>query len=485
MKKIMQWVMATTLVCGQFVFTACTDTKDNPAPEPSNYDERAMFEEQFSKDLQAMADEFRFEASMQITASVKEFIDVLDENALAEKAISIVSNLVNGLQAATIDNYPEQDKDAIVACLKERFSMTDEDIQQMPGIFIVDAYKSIGTMKLEFKDGQCDVTNDADAFTIVSTNSKGETKKLALTFNDERDGICFFVARLAETTPIAIQMPKSIGITLTTPQGEIVAGTINLTTIDANQSKFVNFKVSGWMADGRLIANVNNRQESVDLYVKHTETRAFDLKAAFQINGKEMARLEVNDMHDAYTDEEIESESFKEMRDMGPFFSGAYDILKALRGKSIDNVVITMNDNMVINGQVNDIAKSLLALGNVRKLYGTQPGMETIDKYTQELNNHVYFTVSQKNTGITAQGTLLTAIKNNQEGEYQPVVALRFKGETEAKAMFERMSQTDQENYKKMFDNFKPLVTEISETLIVARKKGEAIVTAFKNYFAN
>ena len=165
------------------------------------------------------------------------------------------------------------------------------------------------------------------------------------------------------------------------------------------------------------------------------------------------------------------------------FFSGAYDVLKALKGKSVDNIVIAVNDNMVVEGKVDDIAKSLLALGNVRKLHGTQPGFETIDKYTQELNSLIHFTVRQKNTGITAQGKLLTAVKNNQNGEYQPVLALQFKGETEPLAMFDRMSQADQENYKMMLDSFTPLVNEISEMLIVARKKGEAVVSAVKERF--
>ena len=221
-------------------------------------------------------------------------------------------------------------------------------------------------------------------------------------------------------------------------------------------------------------------QEQACLYVKHTDNGGFDLKAAFNIQGKELARLEVNDMHDAYTDEEINSEEFKEMRDMGPFFSGAYDVLKALKGKSVNNVVITLNDNMVVEGRVDDIAKSLLALGNVRKLHGTQPGMEAIDKYTQELNGLIHFTVSQKNTGITAQGTLLTAPKELANGEYQPVVALRFKGEAAAQSIFDRMSEADKQNYKKMFNSFSQLVNEISETLIVAREKGVVIVDAVK-----
>ncbi len=482
--KTKHLIMSTLLFCGLTVFTACTEIQDNPAPDVVVYGERAVFEKQFSKDLQAMADEFRFESVVKATGSLKEFIDVLDENALSNQIMTIVGQLLNGLQATTLDQLSDQDRTAVIAGLKERFGMTDDDIKVMPGFFVVDADKSLGKMKVEFKDGKCTVTNDADAFTIVSTNSKGETKTIVLTFNDARDGVTFFAANLAKTAPIAIQLPKSIGVTLTTPQGQVLNGTVNLTTANANQSKYVNFKISGWTADAKLTANVNNRQEGINLYIKHTEKRAFDLKAAFEITGKEMVRLEVNDMHDAYTDEEIDSDSFKELREMGPFFSTSYELLKALKGKSVDQVIITLNDNMVIEGQVDDIAKSLLALGNVRKLTGTQPGMEAIDQYTQELNKYIRFTVSQKNTGITAQGTLLTAQKDFMEGEYQPAVALQFDGETEAQVMYERMSQTDTENYKKMFDNFSPLVKEVSDMLGVAKSKGEAIVAAVKSYFS-
>ena len=473
-------IMSALLCCGLGVFTSCNEVKDNPAPDPDDYSERIVFEKQFSKDLQAMADEFRFEAAMKTTASLKEFIDVLDENALASQVTSILTQMVGGLQATALDSFSDQEKAHIINLLKDRFGMTDEEIQQMVGIMIVDAYKSIGTMKLEFKDGQCTI-GSADAFTIVSTNSKGETKTIALKFNDERDGVRVFVTRIG-SNPIAIQLPKSIGVTMTTAQGEIVNGTVNLTTVSETQSKFLNFKENGWVADAKLTANVNNRQESVSLNVQHTEERAFNLKAAFEIQGKEMARIEFNDMHDSYTDEEINSDEFKSMREMGPFFSGAYDVLKALKGRSVDNVVITINDNMVIGGKVDDIAKSLIALGNVRKMHGTQPGKEAVDKYTQELNGLVHFVVSQKNTGIYANGKLVTAIKNNQEGEYQPVLALQFEGETEALPMFERMTEADQANYQKMMGSVSPLITEISETLVTARKKGEAIITAVKGF---
>ena len=247
-------IMATLLLCGLSVFTACSDEQDNPAPAPS--EERAVFEKQFSQDLQAMADEFRFDAAQETTASLKEFIDVLDENALLEKVLNILGNVAQGFQQVQMDDLSDQDKAAVIVGLKSRFDMTDEEVNATTTVNIVDAYNSLAKMKMEFKDGQCNVTNDADAFTIVSTNANGETKTVALSFNDERDGVCFFATRIAGVLPLAIQLPKSIGITMTTPKGEIVTGTVNLTTADANQSKFISFKESGWVADGKLTGEV-------------------------------------------------------------------------------------------------------------------------------------------------------------------------------------------------------------------------------------
>lgn len=471
--------MSALLFCGLSVFTSCSDSDDNPAPAPVT--EREVFEKQFSQDLQTMADEFRFDAAVETTSSIKEFVDALDEEALAAKVGDLLVNLINGLQGTNMADLSPEDKAAVAVCLKERLGMTDEAIADLESFIVIDAYNSIGKMKMAFKDGQCTITNDAEAFTIESTNAAGKVSTLAMTFNDERDGLCFFLNLYGN--PIAIQLPKSIIVTKTTTQGQIFTGTINLTTVDADQSRFVNFKMHGWKGNGVLTANVNNRKEGVSLYVKHTAEGAFDLAAAFNINDKEMLSAEVSDMHDAYTDEEIESEEFKGLRDMGPFFSTAYDLLKALKGKSVDNVNITMNNNMVVDGNVDDVAKSLLALGNVRKLYGSQPGKEAIDQYTQELNRQIHFTISQKNTGITADATLVTAQKNLTNGEYQPVVALKFKGETEPLAMFDRMSDKDKENYKKMFDNMSPLVQEISEMLETAQNKVKNIGNAISNYF--
>ena len=69
------FLMSTLMFCGLSLFTACTADKDNPVEPQPNETDRVIFEQQFSKDLQDVADEFRFESAMKATASLKEFID--------------------------------------------------------------------------------------------------------------------------------------------------------------------------------------------------------------------------------------------------------------------------------------------------------------------------------------------------------------------------------------------------------------------------
>ena len=164
---------------------------------------------------------------------------------------------------------------------------------------------------------------------------------------------------------------------------------------------------------------------------------------------------------------------------MGPFFAGGYEVIKALKGKSVEELELTLEDDLVISGSVDDVAKSLLALGNIRQLYGTQPGFEAVDAYTQELNKNVHFTVYQKSTDITAQGTLLT-IQKGSKNEYQPGLALTFKGETEAQSMYENMSEEDLDNYNKIVGNFNELLKECTVLVETFSGKIKTIASAFK-----
>ena len=80
------------------------------------------------------------------------------------------------------------------------------------------------------------------------------------------------------------------------------------------------------------------------------------------------------------------------------------------------------------------------------------------------MNKYVHFTVHQKSTDITARGTLLTIMKGSKN-EFQPGVALSFKGETMAQSMYENLTEEDLANYNKIVQNFSELVDTMEEFL--------------------
>jgi hypothetical protein len=242
-----------------------------------------------------------------------------------------------------------------------------------------------------------------------------------------------------------------------------MAGTIYLDT-DA-PSKYISFKNSMWTGICSLTSDYYGRFETVEGVIHHGSDRAFHLGADFAIDGVEKAALTITGMNKPYSDEYINSEELKSLRDCGAFFSAAYDVLKAINGSEVENVEFTLGGKLVFNAKVDDVAACLLALGNIRKLHGTKPGYEAIDEYTKILNDHFHYTVSIKDTDVKAQGSLATVIKNLEESEYQPAVALQFAGEKKPMVLMERMSDQDMANYKKIMENLNDLTQYASETL--------------------
>ena len=62
MKKIFNWLIAITLICGASVLTSCSSKEDNPGEPTVKNPERQAFEKEFSAVLQNSADQIRFDA---------------------------------------------------------------------------------------------------------------------------------------------------------------------------------------------------------------------------------------------------------------------------------------------------------------------------------------------------------------------------------------------------------------------------------------
>ena len=479
MKKLTLWMMAAILSCSPIVFTSCS-SEDNyivPPKEEKNAD-RAVFEKNLSERLARMAADTRFESAMESTKALTDFLIALDENALKDQIGTFLTKVVQGGQSVPMSSLSDQDKAAVEKCLKDRFNMTDDELASVTIFVQLNAYKTLNKLHLTFENGVCTSSEDAEGFTVEVVRSATERSKFQIFFSgDEEEGACFFPTRVGGVVPVAIRLPKSFNVSMTTSRGTVMNGVVELSS--KATSNYVNIRSDDWTVGAMLSATIFGRDETIAARVTHGEDGKYNAEASIGVNDKTLIAIEARGLKAEYTDEYIDSDEVKQLREMGPFFAAGYEVLKALKGKTIDELAITLQDDVVISGSIDDAAKTLLALGHIRQLYGTQPGFDVIDAYTQELNQYIHFTVYQKSTDITAQGSLLTMQKGSQN-EYQPCLALTFNGETKAQTMYENMSEEDLANYNKIVGNFNVLLKECTTLVETFSAKIKTVASAFK-----
>ena len=97
------------------------------------------------------------------------------------------------------------------------------------------------------------------------------------------------------------------------------------------------------------------------------------------------------------------------MRDIAPIWKGCYTLLKAFNSRT-GKVEVTVAEDLLFDVDILDAGQSMKAAGNALKYRGQQPSKETIDPWTDLLNQSVAFTVTQKATGVKAEGKFITDV---------------------------------------------------------------------------
>lgn len=471
MKKLNQWMTAAILFCGFQLFAACTASQDNPAEpvKPEVNQDRQAFEAEFSNSLQSVAEKMRFDAAKQAMTALEVFFDKLNDEALKEQITNMMPAIINASSPVSVDALNEADLKMVNTCLNERFGMTADELKTTGGFFLCDAYNTLGTHKVTFKDGVA-TQDTSDGFVLEVIDGEGKSSSVTLKFKDERDGVRFFALRLFHAVPVCIQLPQQVDIIVKTANGTVMNGSVMLTIANAD-SRYISFKSSDWTATATLNFEYQGRQESIVTSVNHTADHTFNAELGILSDGAEKFSLAINGMNKPYSEEYINSDELKSLRDCGTFFAASYEVLKTLKSSNVDQIEATLNNKLVLNASVSDVAGSLLALGNIRKLHGTQPGFAAIDQYTQQLNDKISFTMGIKDTNVTGQGALLTILKGNEETEYQPGIAFQFAGEQAPLALLDRMTETDKANYSQLMTNFEELSRSFTKSLQAIQKK--------------
>ena len=108
------------------------------------------------------------------------------------------------------------------------------------------------------------------------------------------------------------------------------------------------------------------------------------------------------------------------------------------------------------------------ALREIHNLAGSNPDFYTVDTYTQQLNDYLDFSISQKGHATKARSSLITC---KADGEYLPHIALQFPDEPSPMVIYDRFSQQDKLNYRHFVEQVEAVGLEVKGIITTLREK--------------
>ena len=430
--------------------------------------DRQNFEAQLSKMLANSQQYINLDPTMRAVNLLTEFIDQLKIDALKPQLVNIFLGIIS---------KPEFGKMIPIADVEEAsWALANSNVpNETAKEFIqLNAAVVLNNSALEFttgKDTADYVATEDGKFTVSCKNAtSGAVTMVRMKFSGADDGVTIFLANFYGT-PIAIQFPHTIDMELLRSESGnamdaelVMEGKLSLESTEGK--KYISLKRSEWKATLATEAKKDNRYEMPACTLTHHADHTVEFSANLGINGYNVMSIKGNNFADPYSDEELEQ--LRELRDIAPLWKGCYTLLKAFNSRT-DKMELTMTDDLVFDIDILDAGQCLKAAGNALKYRKQQPSKETMDPWTDLLNKSVTFNVTQKSTGVKAEGKFITSVI---DGDNLPSIALRFKGESDFHVIHDRMSPTDRQNYEALLKSFDEPFTAVNALLKVIQDKG-------------
>ena len=375
MNRLMQWVMAATLIGGATVFTSCLSSEDNPTQEQAKKD-RKEFIQHTRQNLKDLAENMNFRSWE-------------------------VANKINQEFNTTVLNNPEFEK-AIIPLFREKVRETIKDVE--PGSELAamgyKQYATIDLTKFNYRftmkeDGSGFDVEEADDFEMIMNGYNPRTQQVEkgnhkLTLEASGDTYKQLAKRLGnEELAVVILVPSdfvfSIAANVDGKWNEGFKGAFKNNVKLSGESEYMNPKtdaigITGVLTTGVLGSPDGQRAaDATDLYFESTNDPVGNeagMKFSFGHNDKSMVELEATGK---YIDKDID---FSQLTTSGRIL----DVLVALvSGGSLEGT-LTLNDDLTTDFSVSDCGKVMQLqheMAHARRNYADQA---TIEGYTQQLN---------------------------------------------------------------------------------------------------
>jgi len=419
MKKIMHWVLAAILICGASVFTACTnDTSDNPAQEQAKKNRKEFIEHTRSV-LKDMAENLNFST----WNSVNYFNTYINRDVLLndefDKTISrtfgqeIQKTLVP-IATDIAEMYPSAKYMAAVNIADFNYTFTSTatgfDVAPNEGEGFVMVLTSPYDPTMSVKIG---IKGSGDEYQQISTALTNDNVVVVFNYSKHYDFTLSTMQNGVWTPGIVADADLTVVYGANKPENAI-AGATNLFEDAWNLEGHVKTSIPGDATD--LVFNIGQDPTT------HQAGMTFD----FTHNGqKRVALRAVATNSGGQTDLS--------------FLTGSSSILSVigavLQGKSVDDLTLTLNDDLTTTMKVSDCQKVMQIEAEMNKARRSYADQKTMNGFADEMNKYITFSMTCKgvNQEIPVRITtaklgvdwwVMPALNFADENGYTPLVDL-------------------------------------------------------------
>ena len=423
-EKIFSWVMAATLMCGASVMTACSDNDDNPAKEEQTAKNRDVFQQHVKGNLKTLAENLNF-GSLNAASTVNQNFN---ENVLSNPAFDATLHAIlrqqieAGVQPAseTVKALGYQYQSTVdLSQLHYRFTLKDD----RTGFDMVPAE-------------HFELVHTADGATnMLSIDMSGDSKKMLSRRLTQPE------KSLAVILLVPAKMEFAISTTaLNGSETEIFRGELNndiQTTGELMNIQQDDWNVSGWLRSS-IPATEAAKADQVLLTInleKDPATKKFVNQFAFTHNGQKMVEIDAVNTHQGNLMALLLQMLTGTGQDATSDDSLLSLLLSTVVGNSVDQLRLTLVDDLTADIRISDVGRALVVWSQAKSARRAYADRETIDAYTQQLNQLIGGTLECKGVDQQIPMTLQTtafgvdyvsmpSLKFADEEGYLPLTAL-------------------------------------------------------------
>ncbi len=368
MKKIFQWAMAAALICGASVFTSCTnDTSDNPTEQAKK--NRKEFIKHTRQNLKEVAENLNFST----WNSVNYFNTYINQYVLLN------------------DDFDKTISRTFGQEIQKTMEVLPADVAERTGKKY-GATVNLADFDYIFTPTQTgfDVTpNTEDGLIVELTNPTAPEQSVRISIKGSGEEYDLKAERMSnDSVGVVVKIPARYDFTFSTKQNDAWVENITVCTeltvaIDPNKPEYLpayaaDIRKDAWNLKGTIKTSIpGDATEAVFNIGQDPNTHKSGLTLDYTHNGKKMIGLTA------------EMSNMNGLTDLSGLTSSnsIMDVMQAIMlGNSIDNLQITLLDDLTTTVKVTDCQKVLVLqreMAHARRSYADQ---QTIEGYVSQLN---------------------------------------------------------------------------------------------------